>query len=109
MFVRLLLIFLVINVGRSEDDYYKVLGLTRRATKKEVKKAFNKLSKKYHPDISKEPDAEKKFSQISEAYDVLIDEDKRRKYDRYGKEGLKETPSRGGFNPFNFFGEGSDE
>ena len=63
------------------------------------------MSKKYHPDINKEEDAAEKFSEISEAYDALKDEEKRRKYDRYGKDGLKETPSRGGFDPFeSFFG-----
>ena len=85
--------------------------MTRKATKKEIKKAFNQLSKKYHPDINKEQGAESRFSEITEAYDVLIDDDKRSKYDRYGKEGLKDSPSRGGFDPFNFFGGGggSDE
>ena len=68
------------------------------------------MSKQYHPDVSKEHNAEEKFRDISEAYDVLIDEDKRRKYDRYGKEGLKDMPSRrGGFDPFDFFGSGRDE
>lgn len=93
-----------------EEEYYSTLGLKRNATKKEIKKAFKKLTKKWHPDVSKDPNAEKKFSEITEAYDVLIDEDKRRKYDRYGKEGLKETPSRGGgFDPFDIFNGGNNE
>lgn len=60
--------------------------------------------------MSKEKDAETKFREISEAYDVLVDEDKRRKYDRFGKKGLEESPSRGGggFDPFNFFNGGDD-
>lgn len=108
--IKVMMLYVLLALIRNEDDYYKVLELTRNATKKDVKKAFNKLSKKYHPDINKAPDAEKKFTQISEAYDVLIDEDKRRKYDRYGKEGLKETPGgRGGFDPFDFFGRGEDQ
>ena len=101
------LIFL--SLAAKEEDYYSVLGLTRSDSKKDVKKAFNKLSKQWHPDINKASNAQQKFAEISEAYDVLIDEDKRRKYDRYGKEGLKETPSRGGFNPFDFFGGGNGD
>lgn len=92
----------------AEDDYYKILGVKRNATKKEISKAFKKLSKKYHPDINKEENAAEKYSEIAEAYDVLKDKEKRQKYDRYGKDGLKDTPSRGGgFDPFEaFFGSG---
>lgn len=93
------------------EDYYEVLGVAKDVEKKAIKKAFRKLSRKYHPDVSKDPKANDKFSKISEAYEVLYDEKKRKIYDRYGKEGL-ENDGRGrrggGGDPFsdifrNFF------
>src|SRR5215831_10435084 len=69
-------------------DYYKVLGVDKKASQEDIKKAYRKLARKYHPDTNKDPGAEERFKQISEAYDVLGDEDKRKKYDR------------GGMNPF---------
>lgn len=108
--LKLILLFGLITILLAEEDYYKILGLSRNATKKEIKSKFKTLSKKFHPDVSKEPDAETKFRDVSEAYDVLIDDDKRKLYDVYGKEGLKDSPSRrGGFDPFDFFGGGREE
>lgn len=65
-------------------DYYKILGLERGASKDDVKKAYRKLARKYHPDVSKEKDAEERFKEVGEAYDVLSDEKKREAYDRLG-------------------------
>src|SRR4051812_21762807 len=65
-------------------DYYKVLGVDKKASHEDIKKAYRKLARKYHPDTNKDPGAEERFKQISEAYDVLGDEDKRKKYDRGG-------------------------
>src|SRR3954463_6332501 len=65
-------------------DYYKVLGVDRKASQEEIKKAYRKLARKYHPDANKEAGAEDRFKQISEAYDTLSDPDKRKKYDRGG-------------------------
>ena len=70
-------------------DYYQVLGVSKTADEKELKKAYRKLALKYHPDKNKEPGAEEKFKEIAEAYDVLSDESKRKIYNLYGEEGLK--------------------
>lgn len=64
-------------------DYYEVLGVPKNADADTIKKAYFALAKKYHPDASKEPDAQQKFAEISSAYDVLRDEQKRAKYDQY--------------------------
>ncbi|MCH5461269.1 molecular chaperone DnaJ [Lactobacillus sp. LC28-10] len=65
-------------------DYYEVLGVSKDASQAEIKKAYRQLSKKYHPDINKAPGAEEKFKEITEAYEVLSDEQKRANYDQYG-------------------------
>ena len=65
-------------------DYYQTLGVSRDASKEEIQKAYRKLARKYHPDVSKEPDAEARFKALSEAYEVLKDPGKRKKYDQFG-------------------------
>lgn len=70
-------------------DYYEILEVDRSASPDEVKKAFKKAAKKYHPDLNKDPDAEARFKEATEAYDVLSDTEKRRIYDQFGHEGLK--------------------
>jgi molecular chaperone DnaJ len=72
----------------SNRDYYEVLGINRNASEDEIKGAFRKLARQLHPDVNKEPDAEEKFKEINEAYGVLSDQEKRARYDRFGKEGL---------------------
>lgn len=71
----------------SKRDYYEVLGLDKGATKDEIKKAYRKLARKYHPDVNKEPDAEEKFKEVKEAYEVLRDDQKRAQYDQFGHAG----------------------
>lgn len=82
------------------EDYYDVLGVDKDASEDEIKRAYRKKAKKYHPD--KNPDnaeeAREKFKEISEAYEVLADEGKRKRYDRYGKSGVKDQFGQGGFN-----------
>lgn len=76
-----------------EKDYYEVLGVDQDASQREIKKAYRKLALKYHPDKSDDPDAEEKFKEISEAYAVLSDEEKRQRYDRYGHAGIDQEYS----------------
>lgn len=68
----------------NKRDYYEVLGVSKSASEAEIKSAFRRLAKKYHPDVSKEPDAAEKFKEAQEAYAVLSDENKRKQYDQFG-------------------------
>jgi DnaJ-class molecular chaperone len=79
-------------------DYYEVLGVDRDANKAEVKTAFRRLARELHPDVNNhDPEAEEKFKQAAEAYEVLSDPERRRAYDAYGHEGLRGGPAPGGF------------
>ncbi|MDD1736466.1 MAG: DnaJ domain-containing protein, partial [Methanothrix sp.] len=73
----------------EKRDYYEVLGVPKDSSEKDLKGAYRKLAMKYHPDRSEEPDAEEKFKELSEAYAVLSDPEKRKKYDQLGHPGIK--------------------
>src|SRR5438876_3383014 len=87
-------------------DYYEVLGVSRDADETTVKKAFRRLARELHPDVnSHDPQAEEKFKEAAEAYEVLSDPERRATYDRYGHEGLRT----GGYAPnFDAFGSVAD-
>jgi len=80
----------------AKRDYYEVLGVQRNASQEEIKKAFRRLARQYHPDINREAGAEATFKEINEAYEVLSDAEKRALYDRFGHNG----PLGGGYDPF---------
>lgn len=75
-------------------DYYKILGVTKSASAADIKRAYRKLSLKYHPDKNPSPDAASKFAEIATAYDVLSDPDKRKAYNQGGEEAVKQQEQR---------------
>lgn len=87
----------------NKKDYYEVLGVSKDASSAEIKSAFRKLAKKYHPDVSKEPDAAEKFKEAQEAYAVLSDENKRKQYDQFGHAAFNNNGAGGyDFSDFDF-------
>ncbi len=86
----------------EKRDYYEVLGVEKGADKKDIKKAYRKLAMKYHPDVSEDPEASDKFKELSEAYGVLSDEEKRGTYDQYGHAGMNGFTQEDIFNNINF-------
>lgn len=84
----------------NNTEYYDRLGLSKDASQDEIKRAYRKLSKKYHPDINKEPGAEEKYKEILEAYETLSDAQKRAAYDQYGPDGANGFGGQGGFGGF---------
>ena len=88
----------------NKRDYYEVLGVDKNASEAEIKSAFRKLAKKYHPDVSKEPDAAEKFKEAQEAYAVLSDANKRRQYDQFGHSAFDQMGGAGasGFDFYDF-------
>src|ERR671915_1565479 len=92
-------------MATAERDYYEVLGVRRDAAPGEIKKAFRKLARELHPDVSDAPDAEERFKEAVEAYEVLSKSETRELYDRFGHAGLRS----GGFRPTTFdFGSLAD-
>ena len=88
----------------EKRDYYEVLGISKGASDDEIKRAYRKMAKKYHPDVNKEPGAEEKFKEINEAYEVLSDPQKKATYDQFGHAGMEGAAGFGG--GFSGFGGG---
>src|SRR5437764_1073703 len=92
-------------MATTERDYYELLGVARDASESEIKKAFRGLARELHPDVSQAPDADARFREVAEAYEVLSKSETRELYDRYGHAGLRS----GGFTPGHFdFGNLAD-
>src|ERR671935_2170455 len=92
-------------MATTQRDYYEVLGVSRTAGDAEIKRAFRRLARELHPDVSEAPDAEERFREVAEAYEVLSKRETREVYDRFGHAGLRS----GGFTPSHFdFGTLSD-
>src|SRR4030042_2531648 len=89
----------------TKPDYDGLLGVSRGASPEEIKKAFRRLAMKHHPDRNRDPDAEERFKEINEAYEVLADPQKRSVYDRFGHAGM-ESPFARGFDGFDLGGFG---
>src|SRR5699024_6048102 len=88
----------------NKQDYYDNIGLNKNASKDEIKKAYRKLARKYHPDVSKEENAEEKFKEAKEAYEVLNDDQKRAQYDQFGHAG-PQSQGFGGGGGFSDYGD----
>lgn len=84
----------------NNTEYYDRLGVSKDASQDEIKRAYRKMSKKYHPDINKDPGAEEKYKEVQEAYETLSDDQKRAAYDQYGPDGANGFGGQGGFGGF---------
>lgn len=88
----------------DKRDYYDVLGVSKNASSDEIKRAYRKKAKQYHPDVNKDAGAEEKFKEVQEAYEVLSDDNKKAAYDRYGHAAFDQASGggTGGFGGFGF-------
>src|SRR2546428_13828914 len=89
-------------MATNKRDYYEILGVSRSATDDELKKAYRRLAKQYHPDANKDQGAEARFIEVNEAYEILSDTQKRAAYDRFGHAGLNN--GMGGAGAYDFGG-----
>ena len=85
-------------MAEQKRDYYEVLGISKEASEEEIKKAYKKMARKYHPDLNPgDKQAEEKFKEVGEAYEILSDPDKKARYDRFGHAGVAPNFGGGGF------------
>jgi molecular chaperone DnaJ len=89
-------------------DYYEILGVSRDADKEEIKRAYRRLARKYHPDVNKEDGAEERFKEINRAYEVLSEPEIRARYDRFGEAGVSSAAGAAGFQDFGDMGGFAD-
>ena len=93
-------------MAATKRDYYEVLGVPRNATGDDIRRAYRRLARQYHPDVSSDPDAESRFKEVNEAYEVLSNEERRARYDRFGHAGVNgQFGDMGGFGGFSAFGD----
>jgi molecular chaperone DnaJ len=92
-------------MATTERDLYEVLGVDRRASDAEIKRAFRKLAQQWHPDVNKDPEAEARFKEASEAYQILSDPDRRQRYDTFGRAGVDAGGPGAGFEGFGGFSD----
>ncbi len=93
-------------MAATKRDYYEVLGVPRNATGDDIRRAYRRLARQYHPDVSSDPDAESRFKEVNEAYEVLSNEERRARYDRFGHAGVNgQFGDMGGFGGFGAFGD----
>lgn len=97
-------LLILIEVILCEKDLYKVLGLQRSASQNDIKKKYRELTRKLHPDVNPAPDATEKFREVADAYEILSDPSKRRKYDRGGMDAVNNENQPSNFDPFDIFG-----
>eukprot|EP00300_Choanocystis_sp_HF-7_P022667 c2208_g1_i1.p2 GENE.c2208_g1_i1~~c2208_g1_i1.p2 ORF type:complete len:377 (+),score=79.92 c2208_g1_i1:30-1133(+) len=109
LFALVMAVLALADVALAGKDYYKIMGVSRSATTRDIKKSYRRLSLEMHPDKSTDPDAATKFAELTTAYEVLTDDNKRRIYDQGGEEALKSNnggQQQGGFNFADLFGFG---
>lgn len=94
MSIVFLLVASIVVLTLAQKDYYKILAVSKTASQADLKRAYRKLSLKYHPDKNSSPDAAEKFAEISVAYDTLSDPEKRKVYDKGGEEAVKQQEQR---------------
>ena len=87
----------------ADKNYYDILGVGKDASPDDIKSAYRKLAKQYHPDLNKSPDAPEKFKEVQEAYEVLSDENKRKMYDQYGHAAFDNNSGAGGYGSYGGF------
>ncbi|CBY20690.1 unnamed protein product [Oikopleura dioica] len=103
---KLLFVLSLVVLAVNNSEYYEKLGVEKSATSKDIRKAFKKLALTMHPDKSKEPDAHEKFMELNKIYEVLKDDETRKKYDRWGEKGLEDGFNGGGrYESWSFFEE----
>src|SRR3954468_908771 len=89
-------------MAQTRRDYYEVLAIERGASVEEIKRAYRRLARQYHPDVNREPEAEERFKEANEAYEVLSDDEKRAAYDRFGHAGVNGGAGGSPFGGFDF-------
>src|SRR5688572_27203680 len=92
-------------MATTERDLYEVLGVERGASDAEIKRAFRKLAQQWHPDVNADPEAEARFKEASEAYQILSDPDRRQRYDTFGRAGVDGGAGGAGFEGFGGFSD----